>query len=47
MVDIMEAGGAMVDILGSLYLHGLACLVERILAGTDARTVAACHGVSR
>ena len=33
------------DIVGELYLRGLNTLVERILANTDARTVAACHQV--
>ena len=33
------------DIVGELYVRGLHTLVERILAKTDARTVAACHQV--
>ena len=33
------------DIVGELYMRGLHTLVERILANTDARTVAACHQV--
>ena len=34
------------DIVGELYMRGLHSLVERILANTDARTVAACHQVT-
>ena len=33
------------DIVGELYMRGLHTLVEKILANTDARTVAACHQV--
>ena len=33
------------DIVGELYKRGLAVLVEKILACTDARTVAVCHQV--
>ena len=41
-----ELQGVM-DILGELYLRGLHALVEAVLAATDGRTVAACHGVCR
>ena len=41
-----ELQGGM-DILGELYLRGLHALVEAVLAATDGRTVAACHGVCR
>ena len=33
------------DIVGELYKRGLHSLVEKILANTDARTVAVCHQV--
>ena len=33
------------DIVGELHMRGLHNLVEKILAHTDARTVAACHQV--
>jgi len=35
------------DIVGELYKRGLHSLVEKILANTDARTVAVCHQVCR
>jgi hypothetical protein len=35
------------DIVGELYKRGLHSLVEKILANTDARTVAVCHQVHK
>ena len=35
------------DIVGELHMRGLHNLVEKILAHTDARTVAACHQVKK
>ena len=35
------------DIVGELHMRGLHNLVEKILAHTDARTVAACHQVQK